>query len=262
MPRLTSGNSLTSELLPHFCSHALAVKRGGSRVTINPAQPPHLTALSVASVSAARAYAAARSACSARAAKWVAVVIATTATRRKAFALASGLAPTASFTSAKATRFAARRPSTTALANSSMRKSGTITLTAPLGRRTASIAGRVRTSASLPPSSSISALGRRAGRTGLSATMLRISRSVSAVRSGAEDGEREVRSARELDAIPHASRSRRPRRVARIATAKRSNWIDALDQDRLVEPRLPVKLPCGALRRDKWLQAHIVRLHP
>eukprot|EP00965_Chrysotila_dentata_P186210 6148706-Pleurochrysis_carterae.AAC.1 len=42
--RLTSGTSFAAGLLPHFCSHAWAVKRGGSRATIKPAtrsQPPH-----------------------------------------------------------------------------------------------------------------------------------------------------------------------------------------------------------------------------
>eukprot|EP00965_Chrysotila_dentata_P050700 1680963-Pleurochrysis_carterae.AAC.1 len=44
MSRLTSRTySLASGLLPHFCSHALAVKRGGSPATINPAarSQPH-----------------------------------------------------------------------------------------------------------------------------------------------------------------------------------------------------------------------------
>eukprot|EP00965_Chrysotila_dentata_P065540 2171715-Pleurochrysis_carterae.AAC.1 len=35
--RLTSGTSFASGLLLHFCSHALAVKRGGSRAAIKPA---------------------------------------------------------------------------------------------------------------------------------------------------------------------------------------------------------------------------------
>eukprot|EP00965_Chrysotila_dentata_P044409 1476437-Pleurochrysis_carterae.AAC.1 len=43
--RLTSGTPFASGLLPHFCSHALAVKRGGSRVTIKPEarSKPHRT---------------------------------------------------------------------------------------------------------------------------------------------------------------------------------------------------------------------------
>eukprot|EP00965_Chrysotila_dentata_P051751 1718154-Pleurochrysis_carterae.AAC.2 len=144
MSRLISGTPLASGLLPHFCSHALAVKWCGSRKEPqNPKQwPPHLIALSAAGVSAAQVNATVRSASAARAASRVAITTGTTATRHETFTLASSLAPATSVTFATATRPASREPSSTALASPNLRESRISTLTAPWGRRATSIVGR------------------------------------------------------------------------------------------------------------------------
>eukprot|EP00965_Chrysotila_dentata_P034133 1136311-Pleurochrysis_carterae.AAC.3 len=137
-------------------------------------QQPHIAALTTAGVSAARAHTAARSACSARVARRIAI---TTATLHLA---TRGLYPCPEPRACHLRHLCLghqillAQPSTTALASSNRRKSGILTLTAPLGRHTTSIASRVRTSTSLRPSPSSSAPGLRASGTSLSATTLRV----------------------------------------------------------------------------------------